>query len=61
VTEVVVGRVVLLDNKQKSDNIEVEPKPSPRTQALNKPKSEFEKRKEEVKELLGDLPDDMPF
>jgi single-strand DNA-binding protein len=61
VTEVVVGRVVLLDNKQKNDNIEVEPKPSPRSQALNKPKSEFEQRKQDVKELLGDIPDEMPF
>jgi single-strand DNA-binding protein len=61
VTEVLVGRVVLLDRKEKTANIEDEPKPSPRTQALNKPKSDFEKRKEEVKELLGDLPDDMPF
>jgi single-strand DNA-binding protein len=61
VTEVVVGRVVLLDNKQKSDNIEVEPKPSPRSQTLNKPKSEFEQRKQDVKELLGDDSTDLPF
>ena len=61
VTEVVVGRVVLLDNKQKSDNIEVEPQPSPRSQALNKPKSEFEQRKQDVKELLGDDSTDLPF
>jgi single-strand DNA-binding protein len=61
VTEVVVNRVVLLDNKQKSANIEVEPKPSPRSVALNKPKSEFEQRKQDVKELLGDIPEEMPF
>jgi single-strand DNA-binding protein len=61
VTEVVVGRVVLLDNKQKSDKVEVEPQPSPRSQALNKPKSEFEQRKQDVKELLGDTDDSMPF
>jgi single-strand DNA-binding protein len=62
VTEVVVGRVVLLDNKQKSANIEVEPKPSPRSVALNKPKSDYEKRQEEVKELLGDIKEsDLPF
>jgi single-strand DNA-binding protein len=61
VTEVVVGRVVLLDRKEKTDNIVDEPKPSPRTQALNKPKSEFEQRKQDVKELLGDIPDEMPF
>jgi single-strand DNA-binding protein len=61
VTEVVVGRVVLLDNKQKSANIEVEPQPSPRSQALNKPKSEFEQRKQDVKELLGDDSTDLPF
>jgi single-strand DNA-binding protein len=62
VTEVVVGRVVLLDNKQKSANIEVEPKPSPRSVALNKPKSDYEKRQEEVKELLGDINEsDLPF
>jgi single-strand DNA-binding protein len=62
VTEVVVNRVVLLDNKQKSANIEVEPKPSPRSVALNKPKSDYEKRQEEVKELLGDINEsDLPF
>jgi single-strand DNA-binding protein len=62
VTEVVVNRVVLLDNKQKSANIEVEPKPSPRSFALNKPKSDYEKRQEEVKELLGDIKEnDLPF
>jgi single-strand DNA-binding protein len=61
VTEVVVNRVVLLDNKQKSANIEVEPKPSPRSVALNKPKSDYEKRQEEVKELLGDDSTDLPF
>ena len=62
VTEVVVNRVVLLDNKQKSANIEVEPKPSPRSVALNKPKSDYEKRQEEVKELLGDIKEsDLPF
>jgi single-strand DNA-binding protein len=61
VTEVVVGRVVLLDRKEKTDNIVDEPKPSPRSQALNKPKSEFEQRKQDVKELLGDIPDEMPF
>jgi single-strand DNA-binding protein len=61
VTEVIVGRVVLLDRKEKSANIEDEPKPSPRTQVLNKPKSDFEKRKEEVKELLGDIDDSLPF
>jgi single-strand DNA-binding protein len=61
VTEVVVGRVVLLDNKQKSDKVEVEPQPSPRSQALNKPKSEFEQRKQDVKELLGDTDDSLPF
>jgi ribosome recycling factor len=54
--------VVLLDNKQKSANIEVEPKPSPRSVALNKPKSDYEKRQEEVKELLGDIKEsDLPF
>ena len=61
VTEVIVNRVVLLDNKQKSANIEVEPKPSPRSVALNKPKSEFEQRKQDVKELLGDDSTDLPF
>jgi single-strand DNA-binding protein len=62
VTEVVVNRVVLLDNKQKSANIEVEPKPSPRSVALNKPKSDYEKRQEEVKELLDDIKEsDLPF
>jgi single-stranded DNA-binding protein len=61
VTEVVVGRVVLLDRKEKTDNIVDEPKPSARTQALNKPKTDFEKRAEEVKELLGDIPEEMPF
>jgi single-strand DNA-binding protein len=61
VTEVVVGRVVLLDNKQKSDKVEVELQPSPRSQALNKPKSEFEQRKQDVKELLGDTDDSLPF
>jgi single-strand DNA-binding protein len=61
VTEVLVGRVVLLDRKEKTANIEDEPKPSPRTQALNKPKSDFEQRKQDVKELLGDIPDEMPF
>jgi single-strand DNA-binding protein len=62
VTEVVVGRVVLLDNKQKSANIEVEPQSSPRTQALNKPKSDYEKRQDEVKELLGDISEsELPF
>jgi hypothetical protein len=53
--------VVLLDNKQKSDKVEVEPQPSPRSQTLNKPKSEFEQRKQDVKELLGDIPEEMPF
>ena len=61
VTEVLVGRVVLLDRKEKTANIEDELKPSPRTQALNKPKTDFEKRAEEVKELLGDIPEEMPF
>ena len=61
VTEVVVGRVVLLDNKQKSDNIEVDVPSSPRTEKLLKPKSDFEKRKDEVKELLGDTDDSLPF
>jgi single-strand DNA-binding protein len=61
VTEVVVNRVLLLDNKQKSDKVEVEPQPSPRSQALNKPKSEFEQRKQDVKELLGDTDDSLPF
>jgi single-strand DNA-binding protein len=61
VTEVLVGRVVLLDRKEKTANIEDELKPSPRTQALNKPKTDFEKRQEEVKELLGDIPEEMPF
>jgi single-strand DNA-binding protein len=61
VTEVLVGRVVLLDRKEKTANIEDEPKPSPRTQALNKPKTDFEKRQEEVKELLGDTSSDLPF
>jgi single-strand DNA-binding protein len=61
VTEVVVGRVVLLDNKQKSDKVEVDVQSSPRSVALNKPKSEFEQRKEDVKELLGDTDDSLPF
>jgi single-strand DNA-binding protein len=61
VTEVVVGRVVLLDNKQKSDKVEVESKPSPRTEKLLKPKTDFEKRQDEVKELLGDDSTDLPF
>jgi single-strand DNA-binding protein len=61
VTEVVVGRVVLLDNKQKSANIEVDAPLSPRTEKLLKPKSDFEKRKDEVKELLGDTDDSLPF
>jgi single-strand DNA-binding protein len=61
VTEVVVGRVVLLDNKQKSANIEVDVPLSPRTEKLLKPKSDFEKRKDEVKELLGDTDDSLPF
>jgi single-strand DNA-binding protein len=61
VTEVLVGRVVLLDRKEKTANIEDEPKPSSRTQTLNKPKTDFEKRKEEVKELLGDTDDSLPF
>jgi single-strand DNA-binding protein len=61
VTEVIVNRVVLLDNKQKSDKVEVESKPSPRSVALNKPKSDYEKRQDEVKELLGDTDDSLPF
>jgi single-strand DNA-binding protein len=61
VTEVLVGRVVLLDRKEKTANIEDEPKPNARTQALNKPKTDFEKRQEEVKELLGDTSSDLPF
>jgi single-strand DNA-binding protein len=61
VTEVIVNKVVLLDNKQKSDKVEVEPQPSPRSQTLNKPKSEFEQRKQDVKELLGDTDDSLPF
>jgi single-strand DNA-binding protein len=61
VTELLVGRVVLLDRKEKTANIEDEPKPSPRTQTLNKPKTDFEKRQEEVKELLGDTSSDLPF
>ena len=61
VTEVVVGRVVLLDNKQKSANIEVDVPSSPRTEKLLKPKSEFEQRKQDVKELLGDTDDSLPF
>jgi single-stranded DNA-binding protein len=61
VTEVIVSRVVLLDRKEKTDNIVDELKPSPRTQALNKPKTDFEKRQEEVKELLGDTSSDLPF
>jgi single-strand DNA-binding protein len=62
VTEVVVGRVVLLDRKEKTDNIVDEPKPSPRSQALNKPKSDYDKRQDEVKELLGDINNsDLPF
>jgi single-strand DNA-binding protein len=61
ITEVIVGRVVLLDNKQKSDKLEVEPQPSARSVALNKPKTDFEKRQEEVKELLGDTDDLLPF
>jgi single-strand DNA-binding protein len=61
VTEVVVGRVVLLDNKQKSANIEVDVPSSPRTEKLLKPKSEFDKRKEEVTELLGVDTTDLPF
>jgi hypothetical protein len=52
---------VLLDRKEKTDNIVDEPKSSPRSQALNKPKSDYEKRQDEVKELLGDVPDEMPF
>jgi hypothetical protein len=28
---------------------------------LNKPKTDFEKRQEEVKELLGDTSSDLPF
>jgi hypothetical protein len=51
----------LLDNKQKSANIEVEPQSSPRTEKLLKPKSEFDKRKEEVTELLGVDTTDLPF
>ena len=61
VTEVVVGRVLLLDNKQKSANIEVDVPSSPRTEKLLKPKSEFEQRKQDVKELLGDTDDSLPF
>jgi single-strand DNA-binding protein len=62
VTEVVVGKVVLLDRKEKTDNIVDEPKQSPRSQALNKPKSDYEKRQDEVKELLGDIKEsDLPF
>jgi single-strand DNA-binding protein len=62
ITEVIVGRVVLLDNKQKSDKLEVEPQPSARSVALNKPKNEFEQRQQEVKELLGDINEsDLPF
>jgi single-strand DNA-binding protein len=61
VTEVIVNRVVLLDNKQKSANIEVDVPSSPRTEKLLKPKSEFEQRKQDVKELLGDTDDSLPF
>jgi single-strand DNA-binding protein len=61
VTEVVVGRVVLLDNKQKSDKVEVDSQPSPRTEKLLKPKTDFEKRQDEVKELIGDDSTDLPF
>jgi hypothetical protein len=53
--------VLLLDNKQKSANIEVDVPSSPRTEKLLKPKSDFEKRKDEVKELLGDTDDSLPF
>jgi hypothetical protein len=28
---------------------------------LNKPKSDYDKRQEEVKELLGDISSDLPF
>jgi single-strand DNA-binding protein len=59
VTEVVVNRVVLLDNKQKSANIEVEPKPSPRSDRLNQHKETIDTRLAEAKKIVND--DDLPF
>jgi single-strand DNA-binding protein len=59
VTEVVVGRVVLLDNKQKSANIEVETKPSPRSDRLNQHKDTIDTRLAEAKKIVND--DDLPF
>jgi single-strand DNA-binding protein len=59
VTEVIVNRVVLLDNKQKSANIEVESKPSPRTDRLNQHKDTIDTRLAEAKKIVND--DDLPF
>jgi single-strand DNA-binding protein len=61
VTEVVVSRVLLLDNKQKNVNTETTLQPIAKTEKLPKPKNEFEKRKEEVTELLGVDTTDLPF
>jgi single-strand DNA-binding protein len=59
VTEVIVNRVVLLDNKQKSDKVEVEPQPSPRTDRLNQHKETIDTRLAEAKAIVSD--DDLPF
>jgi single-strand DNA-binding protein len=59
VTEVIVNRVVLLDNKQKSDKVEVESKPSPRTDRLNQHKDTIDTRLAEAKKIVND--DDLPF
>jgi single-strand DNA-binding protein len=59
VTEVIVNRVVLLDNKQKSDKVEVESKPSPRSDRLNQHKDTIDTRLAEAKKIVND--DDLPF
>jgi single-strand DNA-binding protein len=59
VTEVVVGRVVLLDNKQKSDKVEVDVPSSPRSQEMLL-KADREKREKEIKETI-DNTSDLPF
>jgi single-strand DNA-binding protein len=59
VTEVVVGRVVLLDNKQKSAKVEVDVPSSPRSQEMLL-KADREKREKEIKETI-DNSSDLPF
>jgi single-stranded DNA-binding protein len=59
VTEVIVNRVVLLDNKQKSDKVEVDVPSSPRSQEMLL-KADREKREKEIKETI-DNSSDLPF